>query len=69
MRNLLIKVFRNSGRPNYLVESFSSYEEACDELDRITSGNSILQEEYVILEGESFEDVTYTSESGFIYFK
>jgi hypothetical protein len=66
---LLIKVFRNSGRPNYLVGEFSSYEEACDELDRITSNNSILQEEYVILEGESFEDVTYTSESGFIYFK
>lgn len=65
----LFKVYRASGRPDRVVGTFSSKEEAYVHLDEITCGNEILQQSYKIVEGVSYEDVTYTSEDGFIHFK
>lgn len=64
----IFKVHRNSQRPDRVIDTTNSYEEACERIDELTSGNDILAQEYAIKEGDE-EQNTYVDERGFWQFK
>jgi len=65
---ILFEIYPASGRPSRVIGEYKTYEDACNDVVELTGGNSILAESYVVREGASVEDVTYTNEKGVWYF-